>query len=103
MFHYPPHTHLVYVYLKHRDERTADTAATEFASRLRAYLGSRILGPDKPPVARVKTLSIRKIMIKLETGIDFGKVRLCLRQQQELMLKDKRYGALQMYYDVDPL
>ena len=103
MFHYPPHTHLVYVYLKHRDERTADTAATEFASRLRAYLGSRILGPDKPPVARVKTLSIRKIMIKLENGIDFGKVRLCLRQQQELMLKDKRYGALQMYYDVDPL
>ena len=93
----------MYVYLKHRDERTADTAATEFASRLRAYLGSRILGPDKPPVARVKTLSIRKIMIKLETGIDFGKVRLCLRQQQELMLKDKRYGALQMYYDVDPL
>ena len=103
LFHYPPFYHLVYVYLKHRDDRTVESASIEFAGCLRTYLGSRILGPDKPAVARVKELNIRKIVIKLENSIDFAKVRLCLRQQQTALLKDKRYATLQMYYDVDPL
>ena len=102
-FHYPPFYHLVYVYLKHRDENIVNTAGVELGSRLRDIFGARVLGPDKPAVARVKTLSIRKIVLKLENGIDYPRVRLYLRGALEAMMKDKRYGALQVYYDVDPL
>lgn len=102
-FHYPPFYHLVYVYLKHRDESIVNTAGVELGSRLRDIFGARVLGPDKPAVARVKTLSIRKIVLKLENGIDYPRVRQCLRGALEAMMKDKRYGALQVYYDVDPL
>ena len=62
-----------------------------------------MLGPDKPAVARVKTMNIRKIVIKLENGIDQQKVREYLKFAQQQMGKDPRYGALQIYYDVDPL
>lgn len=102
-FHYPPFYHLVYVYLKHRDENIVNTAGVELGSRLRDIFGARILGPDKPAVARVKTLSIRKIVLKLENGIDYPRVRQYLRGALDAMMKDKRYGALQVYYDVDPL
>lgn len=102
-FHYPPFYHLVYVYLKHRDENIVNTAGVELGSRLRDIFGDRVLGPDKPAVARVKTLSIRKIVLKLENGIDYPRVRQYLRGALEAMMKDKRYGALQVYYDVDPL
>ena len=102
-FHYPPFYHLVYVYLKHRDENIVNTAGVELGSRLRDIFGARVLGPDKPAVARVKTLSIRKIVLKLENGIDYPRVRQYLRGALETMMKDKRYGALQVYYDVDPL
>ena len=102
-FHYPPFYRLVYVYLKHRDENTVNSAGLEFGSRLREIFGDRVLGPDKPAVARVKTLNIRKIMLKLENGIDYSRARQYLRSALEAMLKDKRYGALQVYYDVDPL
>lgn len=102
-FHYPPFYHLVYVYLKHRDENIVNTAGVELGSRLRDIFGSRVLGPDKPAVARVKTLSIRKIVLKLENGIDYPRVRQYLRGALDAMMKDKRYGALQVYYDVDPL
>ena len=61
------------------------------------------MGPDKPAVARVKTMNIRKIVIKLENGIDQQKVREYLKFAQQQMGKDPRYGALQIYYDVDPL
>ena len=102
-FHYPPFYHLVYVYLKHRDENIVNTAGVELGSRLRDIFGARVLGPDKPAVARVKTLSIRKIVLKLENGIDYPLVRQYLRGALDAMMKDKRYGALQVYYDVDPL
>lgn len=102
-FHYPPFYHLVYVYLKHRDENTVNSAGLELGSRLREVFGTRVLGPDKPAVARVKTLSIRKVVLKLENGIDLPRVRQYLRGVLDTMMKDKRYGALQVYYDVDPL
>ncbi|WP_279170610.1 replication restart helicase PriA [Prevotella denticola] len=102
-FRYPPFYHLIYVYLKHREENTVNTAGLELGSRLREIFAGRVLGPDKPAVARVKTLSIRKIVLKLENRIDHARVRQYLRGAMEAMLKDKRYGALQVYYDVDPL
>lgn len=102
-FRYPPFYHLIYVYLKHREENTVNSAGLELGSRLREIFAGRVLGPDKPTVARVKTLSIRKIVLKLENGIDHARVRQYLRGAMEAMLKDKRYGALQVYYDVDPL
>lgn len=102
-FHYPPFYHLIYVYLKHKHDEIVNTAGMEFGSRLREWFGSRVLGPDKPAVARVKTMNIRKVVLKLENGIDQNKVREYLKFAQTQMLKDPRYGALQIYYDVDPL
>ena len=103
LFHYPPFYHLVYVYLKHTKNEVVETAALEMGSRLRQYFSDRILGPDKPAIARVKTMHIRKIVIKLEHGIDLKRVREVLRYVQKQMMQDKRYAALHIYYDVDPM
>ena len=103
LFSYPPFHRLVYVFLRHRHDDVVETAGIEMGSRLRQGLGERILGPDKPSIARMKNLHIRKIVIKLENGIDQKAVRLYLRTVQQQLLQDKRYAALQVYYDVDPL
>lgn len=103
LFHYPPFYHLIYVYLKHTKNEVVETAALEMGSRLRQYFSDRILGPDKPAIARVKTMHIRKIVIKLEHGINLKRVREVLRYVQKQMMQDKRYAALHIYYDVDPM
>jgi primosomal protein N' (replication factor Y) len=102
-FHYPPYFRLVYVYLKHRQDHLVETAAIELGSRLRQWFGGRVLGPDKPAVAKVKSLSIRKLVLKLELGLSMSEVRKYLALAQQQMLNDKRYASLQIYYDVDPL
>ena len=102
-FRYPPYFRLIYVFLRHRQESTVDTAAIEMGSRLRQWFGNRLLGPDKPSVAKVKSQNIRKLVLKLELGIDMKKVREYLLLAQSQMLADKRYSSLQIYYDVDPL
>lgn len=103
MFHYPPFYHLVYVYLRYRNEAVVESAAIEMASRLRQQFGERVLGPDKPAVARVKTESIRKIVVKLELGIDLALARRCMSAARTALLQDKRYAAMNVFFDVDPL
>lgn len=77
-FHYPPYYHLVYVYLKHRYDDVVNTASIELGSRLRQWFPGRVLGPDKPAVAKVKSQNIRKLVLKLENGIDMKKsVSIC--------------------------
>lgn len=102
-FHYPPYYHLIYIYMKHRSDEVVHTASIELGSRLRQWFSGRVLGPDKPSVAKVKSQNIRKLVLKLENGIDMKKVREYLLMAQSQMLTDKRYSSLQIYYDVDPL
>jgi len=103
MFRYPPFYRLVCVYVKHRNEALAAAAALTIGQQLRQWFGDRLLGPDKPAVAKVKTLAIRKLMLKLEYGLNQSEVRKYLALAQQQLLQDKRYASVQVYYDVDPL
>lgn len=103
MYNYPPFSNIIYVYLKHKNQNTANSASIEMTYRLKQRLGDKVLGPETPFVAVVKSMNIRRIMIKLENGISLQKVREFLRYCQSELMKDKRYSSLTMYYDVDPL
>lgn len=103
MFRYPPFYRLVYVYLKHRNEPLLDLMADTMAARLRAIFAHRVLGPDKPPVARVQTLFIRKIIVKIETGASMARARELLKRVQAEMVAEDRFKSLIVYYDVDPM
>lgn len=103
LFRYPPFSRIIYVYLRHAKDPLVDSAAIEMGSRLRQIFGNRVLGPDRPAVARVKQMNIRKIVLKLELGIDLPLVRQYLRRVRNDILQDRRYASLQVYYDVDPI
>lgn len=103
LFRYPPYYRLVYVYLKHRNEQLLDVMAQTMAAKLRAVFGARVLGPDKPPVARIQTLFIRKIVLKIETNAPMVRARQLLVQVQQEMVAEDRFKSLIVYYDVDPM
>ncbi|WP_315082542.1 primosomal protein N' [Bacteroides heparinolyticus] len=103
MFRYPPYYRLVYVYLKNRNETLLDLMAQTMAAKLRTVFGSRVLGPDKPAVARVQMLFIRKIVLKLEATAPMARVRELLVQVQKEMVAEDRFKSLIVYYDVDPM
>lgn len=103
MFHYPPFYRLIYVYMKHRDDKLLDHLADDMGNRLRAVFGERVLGPDRPPVARVQSLYIRKMMIKIELDASVPQVRTALTAIQQQMLATAAGRNLYIYYDVDPI
>ncbi len=102
-FGYPPYTRLIYIYMKHKDEATLDTLAQRYAALLRQVFDHRVVGPDNPPVARIQSLYIRKIMLKIELAASMAQVKSLLRRIYEKSLADSRFKTLTLYYDVDPL
>ena len=103
LFHYPPFYRLVYIYMKHRDVHVLEEFSDVIAKRMREIFDNRILGPDLPPVARVKQLYIRKIVLKVENGLSQYKINEVLQNIQQAYCQMPRYKAISMYYDIDPL
>lgn len=103
-FGYPPFTKIINIYLKHRDDATVGEVATRYGDLLRRVFGNRVLGPEKPMVARIQNLHIRQIVLKMETSASMSKVKGILRQIYESMIAaDARMKGIRLYYDVDPV
>ena len=103
MFRYPPYYRLVYVYLKNKNAALLDLMADTMAAKLRMVFKSRVLGPDKPPVGRIQTLYIKKIIVKIEYNAPMARARELLQMVQREMLEDERFKSLIVYYDIDPM
>lgn len=103
LFHYPPFYRLVYIYMKHRDVHVIEEFSELVGKHMRKIFDDRILGPDLPPVARVKQLYIRKIVLKVENNMSQYKVNEALKNIQEAYCALPRYRSVVMYYDIDPL
>ena len=103
LFHYPPFYRLVYIYMKHRDVHILEEFSTVVGKRMREIFDDRILGPDLPPVAKVKQQYIRRIVLKVENSLSQYKINEVLHNLQLAYCNQQRYRAVTMYYDIDPM
>lgn len=102
MFRYPPYYRLIVLILRSRDEAVLQELSKRYAERLRARLGERVLGPVTPPVTRVQTLFIRKIVLKIEISAGIAPLREILDKVHEEMSGEADFKRLLTHYDVDP-
>lgn len=103
LFRYPPFTRLINIMLKHREQKTAESAAVRFAQQLRQVFGGRVLGPDKPIIERIQGLYIQKIVMKIETDASMERVKEILNLKRQELLQRNECKSIYIYYDVDPM
>lgn len=101
LFNYPPYCRLIYVYMKHRDERVLENLSKDYANMLKQIFGQRILGPDTPPIAKMQMMFIRKIIVKIELMASMAEARKRLREIQQFATSQPQYKSALIYYDVD--
>ena len=101
LFNFPPVCHVIMAYLKHKDENKLMHLAQEMADMLRKVFGTRVAGPDTPAVARVQNLYIRRILLKIEPGLNLAEARKRLVEIQEFLTSKPEYKSAMVYYDVD--
>lgn len=102
-FNYPPYFRLICVYLKSKEAVTVDMASRQMAQGMRAVFGERVLGPDRPLVARIQTFYIRKIMLKIEVSASFEKAKELMRELENELLSQPNFKNVIINVDVDPL
>lgn len=102
MFRYPPYYRLIILVLRSRNETILQEMSALYAEKLRVRLGERVLGPVTPPVTRVQTLHIKKIIMKIEIAAAIAPVREILEAVYLDMQNQIPFKQLIVHYDVDP-
>ncbi|WP_129713650.1 primosomal protein N' [Pedobacter sp. SYP-B3415] len=101
-FGYPPFTRLIQIYVKHKDPHALNRGAAELANRLRRQMGPRVLGPEQPLIARIRSYFIMQIMIKADRSTSITKVKEALRNTLLHFHADKDHKGILTQIDVDP-
>lgn len=103
LFRYPPFYRLIEITLRAKDERILDAAANQLGQLLRDTFGDRLLGPVRPPISRVQTLYIRKILLKIENNASIADVRASINYSQTYVTSMPSFKSVLVHYDVDPM
>mgnify|MGYP005651576169 FL=1 len=102
MFDYPPFSRIVKLTLMHNDARFNRAGAEHLKNLLKAGLGKRVLGPEEPPIARIRGKYIRQIFIKLESSISLSKSKKFIQSCLDKMDGHEEYRKIRIQLDVDP-
>lgn len=102
IFKYPPFVRLLQIELRHKEKHIVDGAANGFAGSLQKWLGERVLGPEYPPVARLKNVYRKTILLKLGHDISPQKVKGYLWQLHEWLHQQPAFKGVRIVFDVDP-
>lgn len=102
-FKYPPFYRLIHLTIKHTDHLIATKAADSMAAMLRKSFASRILGPESPPIGRLKNFYLRSIYIKLEKGVNLPASKEYIVSCIRLLNAQADFKSVRVVVDVDPV
>ncbi len=98
-FKYPPFYKLIEIIIKDKDENQCQLAAQQLKSLLEQKI-SMVLGPEKPIVARIHNLYLRKIVLKLARNIHLLDTKKFIIESVEIV--QQNFKSIRIIIDVDP-
>lgn len=103
-YNYPPFSRLIKLTVRHAENNVSQQAAQRLTDSLAEKLGgSRVLGPEKPLVERIRNQYLYDIVVKLERSINAAAAKAFIQEQITDILADKGLKAVTVVADVDCL
>jgi len=102
IFGYPPFTRLIRIIIQHHKENVCEEASAMLASRFKAIKEIEVAGPMMPAVARIKGRHVRHVVIKIPRHQTLSMVKEKVREIMQSVHRDRSFGGLSVYADVDP-
>lgn len=103
-FGYPPFSRLIQLTFKHKEKHVAEEAAHILMQGMAGNFLKEMSGPAQPVVDRIRNQYLWEVLIKLPK--DVQKIQQCKReimQQIVIIQSNKRYKAVRVVLNVDPL
>ncbi len=100
-YHYPPINKIIKISFKHKDYNTLNEAATWFGKALRNVFGTQILGPEFPPVARIRNQYIKQVLVKIPRKQSLRQTKNSIKRIENSFNAISWYRSVRVIYDVD--
>lgn len=100
-FKYPPVNRIIKVTFKHKNYNVLNEAADWFAGALRTNFGGTVLGPEYPPVARIRNQYLKHIVIKVRKVHSLAQTKANIRRIEKSFKAVAMYRSVRVIYNVD--
>lgn len=100
-FKYPPVNRIIKVTFKHKNYMVLNEAADWFAGALRTNFGGTVLGPEYPPVARIRNQYLKHIVIKVRKVHSLAQTKANIRRIEKSFKAVAMYRSVRVIYNVD--
>lgn len=103
IFSYPPFVYITKIIFQSSDKENLDTLCSQYSEQIRKIFGQRILGPEYPPIYRIKGMYQKQFILKLEKNISYSQAKKAIMQLNEEILSKQEFKKARVIVDVDPL
>ncbi|MEN3324489.1 primosomal protein N' [Mariniflexile soesokkakense] len=100
-YKYPPVYKQIKITLKHKDFSRVDTASIWYAKSLRNVFGDNILGPESPPIARIRNQFHKNILVKIPKKQSLSKTKEAIIKINNSFLNVKDFRSVKVILNVD--
>ena len=100
-FLYPPFNRIIKITFKHKNYNVLNDAAEWFAKGLRNVFSAGILGPEYPPVGRIRNLYLKHVIIKIPLGQPLGKTKNSIKRIENSFNAISQFRSVRVIYNVD--
>lgn len=100
-YKYPPYYRIIRITFKDKNLTKNDQAALWFGLALQKRLGANVLGPEIPPVARVRNKYISNLLIKIPKSQSLAKTKDYINSVHRTFNLTKQFSSVRVIIDVD--
>ncbi|MGF1556005.1 replication restart helicase PriA [Paucihalobacter sp.] len=100
-FKYPPLYRLIKITLKHKDFQKTNFAADWYATSLKQLFGDSVLGPEFPPISRIRNQYHKNILIKIGSNQSLKKTKEAIVKINNSFQSVKDFRAVKVVLNVD--
>ena len=101
IYKYPPYFRIIKIKLKHKDYNRVNEGATWLAKALGQVFGAYVLGPEFPPVSRIRNLYHKNILIKIPNDQSLQKTKTIIHRIKNSFLSTKLFRPIRLVINVD--
>ncbi len=100
-FKYPPINRIIKITFKHKDYNKLNEASEWFTIGLRNAFGSAVLGPEFPPVSRIRNQYLKHVLVKISLKHSLSQVKANIKRIEQSFNAVAYYRSVRVIYNVD--
>ncbi|WP_282136597.1 replication restart helicase PriA [Seonamhaeicola maritimus] len=100
-FKYPPVYKQIKITLKHKDYNRVENASIWFAKSLRQFFGDSVLGPESPPISRIRNQFHKNILVKIPKKQSLAKTKEAIIKVNNSFSSIKDFRSVKVILNVD--